>query len=94
MGIHNVHYISVGCESEEKVLQAHRKAKEEFGQGDADVSLVSVMQDCMFSIRCNNRDKRWSSVDEYMAARSNYLCYLIEAGIPFIENKEKIVCSF
>lgn len=79
------HYLLVGGCSKDKVLQAHKKAKEIFNPKCQTNTLVSQMRNVSFVVLCDGSHHRWKNEDEYMKAKTAYIRYLVEADIQFVE---------
>jgi len=79
------HYLLVcGC-SKDKVLQAHKKAKEIFNPKGQTNKLVSQLRNVSFFVLCDGSHHRWKNEDEYMKAKTAYIRYLVESDIQFVE---------
>ena len=78
-------YLLVGGYSNDKVLQAHKKAKEIFNPKDQMNTLVSQLRNVSFFVLCDGSLHRWKDEDEYMKARTAYIRYLVESDIQFVE---------
>ncbi|EJQ39845.1 hypothetical protein A6283_23395 [Bacillus wiedmannii] len=79
------HYLLVvGC-SKDKVLKAHKIAKEIFNPKDKTNKLVSQLRNVSFFVLCDGSHHRWKDEDEYMKAKTAYIRYLVESDIQFVE---------
>ncbi|OFC87554.1 hypothetical protein BACERE00198_05442 [Bacillus cereus] len=89
------HYLLVGGCSKDKVLQAHKKAKEIFNQNNEINKLISPLKSDSFFILYDGSNHRWKNGDEYMKAKTEYIQYLIESDIQFVEmaTQELISCK-
>ncbi|MGG0233723.1 hypothetical protein [Bacillus tropicus] len=85
MSLINPHYLLVGGCSKDKVLQAHKKAKEIFNSNEQINKLVSPLRSDSFFILHDSGHNRWKNEDEYMKAKTAYIHYLLESDIQFVE---------
>lgn len=89
------HYLLVGGCSKDKVLQAHKKAKEIFNPNNEMFKVISPLKSNSFFIFYDGSHHRWKNEDEYMKAKTSYIQYLVESDIQFIEmaTQELISCK-
>lgn len=85
MNLITPHYLLVGGCSKDKVLQAHKKAKEIFNQNNEINKLISPLKRDSFFILYDGSHHRWKNEDEYMKAKTTYIQYLVESDIQFVE---------
>lgn len=85
MSLITPHYLLVGGCSKDKVLQAHKKAKEIFDSNNEMIKLISPLKSNSFFIFYDGSRDRWKNEDEYMKAKTAYIQYLVESDIQFIE---------
>ncbi|MBE5107897.1 hypothetical protein IGI01_22385 [Bacillus thuringiensis] len=85
MSLINPHYLLVGGCSKNKVLQAHKKAKEIFNPTDRMNKLVSQLRNASFFVLYDSSHHKWKNEEEYMKAKMSYIHYLVESDIQFVE---------
>ncbi|MDH4423823.1 MULTISPECIES: hypothetical protein [Bacillus cereus group] len=79
------YYLLVGGCSKDKVLKAHKKAKEIFNPKGQTNTLVSQLRNVSFVVLCDSSHHRWKNEDEYMKVKTAYIRYLVESDIQFVE---------
>jgi hypothetical protein len=85
MSLITPHYLLVGGCSKDKVLQAHKKAREIFKTNNKINKLISPLKSDSFFILYDSSHHRWKNEDEYMKAKTAYIQYLVESDIQFVE---------
>ena len=78
MSLITPHYLLVGGCSKDKVLQAHKKAKEIFNPNNEMNKLISPLKSDSFFILYDDSHHSWKNEDEYMKAKTAYVQYLVE----------------
>ncbi|HFK1549133.1 TPA: hypothetical protein ACGXMZ_005053 [Bacillus albus] len=85
MNLITPHYLLVGGCSKDKVVQAHKKAREIFNSNNQMHKMVSPLRNLSFFVLYDGRHHRWKNEEEYMKAKTTYIRYLVESDIQFVE---------